>query len=115
MTWTEFVPDSGEFSVLMPATPKESHETRGLLTLTVTTRLFKATAGGGTEQCSVAIYDLSKLARDVLGSDEELLETMCDGMAMKGRKLSDVLRGRPVGLSRTRASLRASAYRRVRL
>ena len=96
VTWTEFVPASGEFSVLMPATPKESQETQGLLTLTVTTRTFKATAAGGTEQCSVAIYDLSELARDVLGSDEELLETMCDGMALKGRKLSDV---RAVGLS----------------
>jgi hypothetical protein len=88
--WTEFVPDSGEFSVLMPRTPRESHEKRGLLTLTLSTRIFTASAGGGTEQCSVAIYDFSELERDVLGSEEELLETICDGMANEGRKLSDV-------------------------
>jgi hypothetical protein len=88
--WAEFIPDSGEFSVAMRGTPKETHETRAIASLTLTMRAFKTTAAGHSEECTVAYYDFSEPMRQLLGSEQELLDTMCEGLGKGERKLTAV-------------------------
>ncbi|HEV3302083.1 MAG TPA: hypothetical protein VG055_20685 [Planctomycetaceae bacterium] len=78
--WAEFIPDSGEFSVSMRGTPTETHETRAIASLTLTMRAFKTKAAGHSEECTVAYYDFSEPMRQLLGSEQELLDTMCEGL-----------------------------------
>jgi hypothetical protein len=87
--WAEFIPDSGEFSVAMQGTPKETHETRAIASLTLTMRAFKTKAAGRSEECTVAYYDFSEPMRQLLGSELELLDTMCEELGSgKGERKS---------------------------
>jgi hypothetical protein len=120
--WAEFIPDSGGFSVSMPGTPKETHETWGIVSLTMTMRAFKTKAAGGSEECTVAYYDFSEPVRQLLGSEQELLDTMCEGLGTgkRERKLIAVdsikLANHPGReLVCERPGIGATAFARIRL
>lgn len=91
-SWVEFTSDTGGFSVLVPGTPKESEETRPILSFSLTVHAFESKVEGGPEMCVVSYTDYPEpMMRRMAMTPNEMLDRNCQGMEAGGRgKVIDV-------------------------